>query len=141
MDGLRGDMAAQESKVPGGSGDGADSGRCSCRVYPPFLLTTDSVWDGNIATKNTAQTPSQLCGHIALLWPMSCKKKCPGWTLPDFLTKRTTQWAWSFPLYPSPFLPAWVTVVTPGGSITLLPKRLKAAAQGVGQEVRRSLGP
>lgn len=137
-------MAAQEREAPGGSGDGADSGRRSPRVYPPSSsllilfgtatyppkihprLPHSSVWSHSLTLANELQEVS---------WVDTSRK------LTDFLTKRTNQWAWSFPLYPSPFLPAWVTVVTPRGSITLLPKRLKAAAQGVGQEVSRSLGP
>lgn len=58
-----------------------------------------------------------------------------------FLIKGTTQVAWPFALYPSPFRPAWVTEATPGGRVTFLQNQLKAVVPRSGMGSRRGPGP
>lgn len=95
-------------------------------VSPLILCGAAAMWP----LKILPQTPLQLCGHMTLCTPGSCKWKSPGcnfqksYCFPD--KKKDNSTGTGFAFYPSPFLPAWVTEATPEGGVTLLLKRLTA---------------
>lgn len=98
----------------------------------PLILFGAAMWP----LKILPQPPVQLCGHIALCTPGSCKWKSPGCNFQKsycFPDKKDNSTGTGFAFFPSPFLPACVTEATPEGGVTLLLKRLTAVTV-VGQE-------